>query len=102
MYIEREKLTSVFCLNKLYLDCVARFRLIWYQIQFRLVPNDWYEKISFLKHENNSDLKNNVFDILVTFYSVNPLMPVGNYSYQFFICCPRDCVSRHNQGWQGG
>merc|ERR1719452_68706 len=19
-------------------------------------------------------------------------MPVGNYSYQFFICCPRDCV----------
>ena len=24
----------------------------------------------------------------------NPLMPVGNYSYQFFICCPRDCVSR--------
>ena len=25
---------------------------------------------------------------------VNPLMPVGNYSYQFFICCPRDAVSR--------
>ena len=24
---------------------------------------------------------------------LNPLMPVGNYSYQFFICCPRDCVS---------
>ena len=24
----------------------------------------------------------------------NPLMPVGNYSYQFFICCPRDAVSR--------
>ena len=29
---------------------------------------------------------------------VTPLMPVGNYSYQFFICCPRDCVSRHNGG----
>ena len=26
--------------------------------------------------------------------SVNPLMPVGNYSYQFFNCCPRDAVSR--------
>ena len=32
---------------------------------------------------------------------VNPLMPVGNYSYQFFICCPRDCVSRHNGGTSG-
>ena len=31
----------------------------------------------------------------------NPLMPVGNYSYQFFICCPRDCVSRHNGGTSG-
>ena len=31
----------------------------------------------------------------------NPLMPVGNYSYQFFICCPRDCVSRHNGGTRG-
>ena len=28
-------------------------------------------------------------------------MPVGNYSYQFFICCPRDCVSRHNGGTSG-
>ena len=28
------------------------------------------------------------------FLSINPLMPVGNYSYQFFICCPRDAVSR--------
>ena len=25
---------------------------------------------------------------------VNPLMAIGNYSYQFLICCPRDCVSR--------
>ena len=32
---------------------------------------------------------------------INPLMPVGNYSYQFFICCPRDCVSRHNGGASG-
>ena len=31
----------------------------------------------------------------------NPLMPVGNYSYQFFICCPRDAVSRHNEGTSG-
>ena len=31
----------------------------------------------------------------------NPLIPVGNYSYQFFICCPRDCVSRHNGGTSG-
>ena len=30
-----------------------------------------------------------------------PLMPVGNYSYQFFICCPRDCVSRLNGGTSG-
>ena len=28
-------------------------------------------------------------------------MPVGNYSYQFFICCPRECVSRHNGGTLG-
>ena len=28
-------------------------------------------------------------------------MPVGNYSYQFFICCPRDCVSRHNGDTSG-
>ena len=28
-------------------------------------------------------------------------MPVGNYSYQFFICCPRDCVSQHNGGTSG-
>ena len=28
-------------------------------------------------------------------------MPIGNYSYQFFICCPRDCVSRHNGGTSG-
>ena len=32
---------------------------------------------------------------------VNPLMPVGNYSCQFFICFPRDCVSRHNGGTSG-
>ena len=32
---------------------------------------------------------------------LNPLMLVGNYSYQFFICCPRDCVSRHNGGTSG-
>ena len=25
---------------------------------------------------------------------LNPLMPVGSYIYQFFICCPRDAVSR--------
>ena len=29
---------------------------------------------------------------------LNPLMAVGNNSYQFLICCPRDCVSRHNGG----
>ena len=29
---------------------------------------------------------------------LNPLMAIGNYSYQFLICCPRDCVSRHNGG----
>ena len=28
----------------------------------------------------------------------NPLMAIGIYSYQFLICCPRDCVSRHNGG----
>ena len=32
---------------------------------------------------------------------LNPLMPVGNYSYQFFICCPRDCVSRQNGDTSG-
>ena len=29
---------------------------------------------------------------------INPLMPIGNYSCQFNICCPRDSVSRHNGG----
>ena len=28
-------------------------------------------------------------------------MAIGNYSYQFLICCPRDCVSRHNGGTSG-
>ena len=27
-------------------------------------------------------------------YKLNPLMAIGNYSYQFLICCPRDAVSR--------
>ena len=31
-------------------------------------------------------------------FSINPLMAIGNYSYQFLICCPRYCVSRHNGG----
>ena len=31
----------------------------------------------------------------------NPLMAIGNNSYQFLICCPRDCVSRHNGGTSG-
>ena len=42
-----------------------------------------------------------VFIISTFIYLINPLMPVGNYSYQFFICCPRDCVSRHNGGTSG-
>ena len=25
---------------------------------------------------------------------LTPLMAIGNYSYQFLICCPRDAVSR--------
>ena len=33
--------------------------------------------------------------------NINPLMPIGNYSCQFNICCPRDCVSRHNGGTSG-
>ena len=37
----------------------------------------------------------------LSIYRIIPLMPVGNYSYQFFICCPRDCVSRHNGGTRG-
>ena len=28
---------------------------------------------------------------------INPLMPSGAYN----ICCPRDCVSRHNGGTSG-
>ena len=30
-------------------------------------------------------------------YFVNPLMPTGAFN----ICCPRDCVSRHNGGTSG-
>ena len=30
--------------------------------------------------------------------TLNPLMAIGNNSCQFNICCPRDCVSRHNGG----
>ena len=29
--------------------------------------------------------------------SFNPLMPSGSFN----ICCPRDCVSRHNGGTSG-
>ena len=37
-----------------------------------------------------------------TYYcDVNTLMAIGNNSYQFLICCPRDCVSRHNGGTSG-
>ena len=43
--------------------------------------------------------KNTNANIRVQFLiDVNPLMAIGNYSYQFLICCPRDCVSRHNGG----
>ena len=28
-------------------------------------------------------------------------MAIGNNSYQFLICCPRDCLSRHNGGTSG-
>ena len=27
-------------------------------------------------------------------FLINPLMAIGNNSYQFLICCPRDAVSR--------
>ena len=43
--------------------------------------------------------KNTNANIRVQFLiDVNPLMAIGNYSYQFLICCPRDCVSRHKGG----
>ena len=29
--------------------------------------------------------------------TVNPFMPIGAFN----ICCPRDCVSRHNGGTSG-
>ena len=31
------------------------------------------------------------------FSEINPLMPNGSFN----ICCPRDCVSRHNGGTSG-
>ena len=34
-------------------------------------------------------------------HHINPLMAIGNNSFQFLICCPRDCVSRHNGGTSG-
>ena len=34
---------------------------------------------------------------VVFMYLVNPLMPKGSFN----ICCPRDCVSRHNGGTSG-
>ena len=37
------------------------------------------------------------YSIIHTFIH-NPLMAIGNYSCQLNICCPRDCVSRHNGG----
>ena len=40
-------------------------------------------------------------EIMRNIARIIPLMPVGNYSYQFFICCPRDCVSQHNGGTSG-
>ena len=44
------------------------------------------------------------YDLVGDFFFVckkkflNPLMAIGNNSCQFNICCPRDCVSRHNGG----
>ena len=43
-------------------------------------------KLTFFLANNNM--------IFCSFALFNPLMLVGNYSYQFFICCPRDAVSR--------
>ena len=40
------------------------------------------------------DKNNNVFHSVTT---VNPFMPTGVFN----ICCPRDCVSRHNGGTSG-
>ena len=33
----------------------------------------------------------------INVYNVNPFMPTGAFN----ICCPRDCISRHNRGTAG-
>ena len=38
-----------------------------------------------------------VSDMKFSILTFNPLMPTGAFN----ICCPRDCVSRHNGGTRG-
>ena len=51
------------------------------------------EYITVLKYNRNTS---SYMNPIVTYVA-----EVGNYSYQFFICLPRDCVSRHNGGTSG-
>ena len=70
----------------------------WFEIKLRFVcvlnqsENGKYNLISVSFNKNFGKVSQCV--PLIVSFDFNPLMPVGNYSCQFFICCPRDCVSR--------
>ena len=64
--------------------------LIMNGLEFRLVQ---YQKVNLCGNDIPFNEIRNMNPVL-RMYNINPLMPVGNYSYQFFICCPRDAVSR--------
>ena len=55
------------------------------QIGFHMVPNDDPYGSSAV-----SVTDDHLFHLLILLHVHNPLMPVGNYSYQFFICCLSD------------
>ena len=50
-------------------------------------------------HLDNSQTlyTSNSFYFAIEQFPINPFMPTGTFN----ICCPRDCVSRHNGGTRG-
>ena len=81
-----------------YLNTCIHVPLIWFGYTTLLWFLQWamFWRDCILSELNATQAKANLAAKVVPVKcgAINPLMPVGNYSYQFFICCPRDCVSR--------
>ena len=90
-----EKSISNSCRIVSRLICVLKVILT---LKYELI---FWRKIYPYLGQSLTGLDTAIFSVVETRFNSNyinlvniPLMPVGNYSYQFFICCPRDAVSR--------